>query len=300
MELRHLRYFLAVVEYGTVTAAAEHLRVAQPAISRQLHALERNLGVELFTRKGPRLSVTYAGTEILKVASDLVARADRVEMVARQLSEGEIPQISIAAADTTISEIVAPFVATLTSSDVFVTVKQVESDKVHEAVRDTCDLGISASRPPSCGLDWHPLTSVPLRAYVAQTHRWARERYKEISVGELLREDLVLPIQSDPTRTALDDAVAAEARRYRSFENVPSPRLAQALAASGRGVGVATDLPRFDAYPVFIVSSTGEPVCLPIHTCWNPEHYAVASVREFVSRLEVFARTEVRDAAWRT
>ncbi|MET3919747.1 LysR family transcriptional regulator [Arthrobacter sp. UYEF20] len=300
MEIRHLRYFLSVVEHGTVTSAAEHLRVAQPAISRQLQALERELGVELFARKGPRLSLTNAGTEMLHVASDLVTRADRVEMLARQIAKGSLSRISIAAADTTITEIVAPFVASLDGGDAFVTVKPAAPDRVHDAVRDNCDLGISATRPPSNGLDWRTLTNVPLRAYTSPTHPWATQRLATISVGDLLREDLVLPVQNDPTRTALDDAVNAEDLRYDSFEQVPSPRLVQALAASGRGVGVATDLPRFGAYPALITSSTGQPVCLQIHACWDPKHYAAASIKEFVSRLEVFADTHVRDAAWRT
>lgn len=299
MEIRHLRYFLSVVEHGTVTSAAEHLHVAQPAISRQLQALERDLGVDLFTRKGPRLSLTNAGTEMLHVASDLVRRADRVEMLAKQMAKGTLSRISIAAADTTISEIVAPFVASLGRGDAFVTVKPVDPDRIHEAVRDNCDLGISASRPPSDSLDARTLTSVPLRAYTSQTHPWATERRAMIAVGDLLREDLVLPVQDNPTRTALDDAVSAESLRYGSFEQVPSPRLVQALAASGRGVGVATDLPRFGAYSAFITSSAGQPVRLQIHACWDPEHYAVASIKEFVSRLEVFADTHVRDVAWR-
>jgi LysR family transcriptional regulator, benzoate and cis,cis-muconate-responsive activator of ben and cat genes len=71
MELRHLRYFLAVIEHGTVTAAASQLHIAQPAISRQLQALERELGVALFTRRGPRLVLTHAGIEMLCIRTSL-------------------------------------------------------------------------------------------------------------------------------------------------------------------------------------------------------------------------------------
>ena len=52
MELRTLRYVLAIVDHGSVTAAARHVHVAQPAISRQVQALEAELGVELFVRDG--------------------------------------------------------------------------------------------------------------------------------------------------------------------------------------------------------------------------------------------------------
>jgi DNA-binding transcriptional LysR family regulator len=298
MEIRHIRYFLAVVELGTITAAAERLRVAQPAISRQLQNLERELGVVLFDRHGPRLTLTHAGSEMVRVASDLITRADRVEMVAKSLGKGSLSRISIAAADTTISEMVAPFTATLGPDDTFVTVETVESDRVHDYVRENFDLGLSATPPPSAGLRWLPLTTVPLRAYVSQLHPWAVDNRRTVTVEELLREDLVLPTETDPTRIILDEAVIAESRSYRAFEQVPSALLAQALAASGRGVGVVTDLPRYGAYPLFVVGDSGEPVCLSIHACWDPEHYAAASIETFVSRLQAFSETEVRDAAW--
>ena len=300
MEIRHLRYFLAVVEHGTVTKAAEYLHVAQPAISRQLQALERELGVDLFTRKGPRLTLSYAGAQMLPVATDLVTRADRVDMAAKQMAKGALTRIVIAAADTTITEIVAPFAATRTAHDPFISVRLVDSDHVHGAVRDNCDLGISAANPPSSDLEWRPLTSVPLRAYTSPQHPWAAQRRTTIAINELLHEDLVLPFQIDPTRTALDDAVTAAGLRYGPYEQVPSPYLALALAASGRGISVVTDLPRFDAYPVIVTDSAGDPVCLPIHACWDPEHYAAASIKAFVAHLADFSGTHVRDAAWRT
>jgi DNA-binding transcriptional LysR family regulator len=298
MELRHLRYFLAVIEHGTVTAAATQLHVAQPAISRQLQTLERELGVALFSRRGPRLVLTHAGTEMQRIANDLVTRSDRVEMAARQIGQGRLARISIAAADTTISEVVAPFVATMTTNDPFVTVSMVESAQIHDDVRDRCDLGISATRPPSNGLNFRSLTSVPLRGYVAPTHRWAREKRSTVAIEELVDEDLILPVPSDPTRTVLDDAVVVAAKQFRSFDEVPSPRLAQALAAAGRGVGVATDLPRFGVHPLLIHGSDGKAVTLTIHACWDSNHYAEASISRLVDRLEIFSNTLIHDAAW--
>ena len=149
MEPRHIRYFLAVVEHGTITAASEHLRVAQPALSRQLSALERRLAVRLFTRRGPRLTLTQAGVEFVKIGADIIRRLDRAEVATRQLAEGFISELSIAAASTTITEIVAPFVASLTTADPFVTARQVHSAGIHQAVRDGADIGISATRPPT-------------------------------------------------------------------------------------------------------------------------------------------------------
>ena len=59
MELRHVRYFLAVVDAGSVTAASPVVHVTQPSLSRQLRLFERGLGLTLFTRTGGRLAAFF-------------------------------------------------------------------------------------------------------------------------------------------------------------------------------------------------------------------------------------------------
>ena len=65
MDLRHARTFVTVADLGTVSAAARQLRVAQPALSRQIRDLERELGFDLFDRVGRRLLLTSAGEQLL-------------------------------------------------------------------------------------------------------------------------------------------------------------------------------------------------------------------------------------------
>jgi len=65
MDLRHLRTFVAVAEFGTVSKAALHLHTAQPALSRQISDLEQELGLTLFDRVGRRLFLTGAGEQLL-------------------------------------------------------------------------------------------------------------------------------------------------------------------------------------------------------------------------------------------
>ena len=62
MDLRHARTFVAVAELGTVSKAAQQLRIAQPALSRQINHLERELGLKLFDRVGRRLMMTGEGS----------------------------------------------------------------------------------------------------------------------------------------------------------------------------------------------------------------------------------------------
>lgn len=295
MELRHLRYFLAVAEHGTVTAAAARLRVAQPAISRQLQRLEHDLGVSLFARYGPRLVLTDAGRRMLDIASDIVARADRATMVAQQIAQGHLTRVSVAAANTTIEYVLAPFVATLGAHDPFISVVEVPSEAVHDAVFGGHDLGLAATAPPASRLAWTHLTSVPLRAYVSTECAWATR--PTISLGELSRATLLLPTRADPTRLVFDEAVNRAGLRYRDYEEVESPPLRQALATAGRGVAVVTDLERFGARPLLVLDHLGDPVLLSIHACWNPAHYAARSLATLAEQMGRFADTVVRQAA---
>jgi DNA-binding transcriptional LysR family regulator len=65
MDLRHARTFVTVADLGTISKAAQHLHVAQPALSRQISDLEQELGIELFDRVGHRLMLTGEGKQLL-------------------------------------------------------------------------------------------------------------------------------------------------------------------------------------------------------------------------------------------
>src|ERR1700709_640112 len=76
MELRHLRYFAAIAEEGSFTAAAERLWVAQPGLSTQIRRLETELGVRLFERHTRGVTLTPAGALFLERARVALAAAD--------------------------------------------------------------------------------------------------------------------------------------------------------------------------------------------------------------------------------
>lgn len=95
MELRHLRYFIAVAETENVTRAASALRVSQPSLSRQIRDLEDELGVELFER-GPRtLVLTETGRAFLDEARAVMRRLDRAVEVVRESAEGGCGEIHV-------------------------------------------------------------------------------------------------------------------------------------------------------------------------------------------------------------
>src|SRR5258707_3949063 len=88
VELRHLRYFAAIAEEGSFTAAAERLWVAQPGLSTQIRRLEAELGVRLFERHARGVTLTPAGTLFLERARVALAAADAAAATGLDLQAG--------------------------------------------------------------------------------------------------------------------------------------------------------------------------------------------------------------------
>lgn len=95
MELRHLRYFIAVAETGSLSRAAEKLFIAQPPLSVQIRQLEEELGQPLFTRHPKGVRLTAAGQALLPEARYLLDRAARAVEVVRQAGTGPSGNLSV-------------------------------------------------------------------------------------------------------------------------------------------------------------------------------------------------------------
>ena len=95
MELRHLRYFIAVAEEGHITRAAERLGMQQPPLSQQIRALERELGVQLFRRKPRGVELTDAGRALLDDARAILAHIDHAFATTRRTARGEQGRIAV-------------------------------------------------------------------------------------------------------------------------------------------------------------------------------------------------------------
>jgi DNA-binding transcriptional LysR family regulator len=95
MELRHLRYFIAVAEERHVTRAAERLGMQQPPLSQQIRALERELDVQLFRRKPRGVELTDAGCALLADARAIMSHIDHAFATTRRTARGEQGKISL-------------------------------------------------------------------------------------------------------------------------------------------------------------------------------------------------------------
>jgi LysR family hca operon transcriptional activator len=114
VELRHLRYFIAVAEELSFTRAAARLHTAQPSLSQQIRQLEKDIGVKLLDRSRHHVALTNAGRIFLQQARDILGRVDHASRLARQASEGQAGDLSVGtfpSADVRILPALRPLVA---------------------------------------------------------------------------------------------------------------------------------------------------------------------------------------------
>src|SRR6266851_9109542 len=109
LNLRHLRAFATIADMGGFGRAATRLHLSQPALSRQIHALEADLGVVLFDRIGRRVQLTSEGEDLLRRSRRLMAEAESLGERARELKSGETGILRVAATPQVIENLLAPF-----------------------------------------------------------------------------------------------------------------------------------------------------------------------------------------------
>lgn len=294
LELRVLRHVLAIAAAGSVNAAATALGMAQPALSRQLAAFEREVGFRLFDRGPGGIRLTAAGTRFLPMARELVARADAVETAARSFADGVPELLHVVAPATTVSDVIAPFVAAAGPAGPMVTASEELPAAVFTALaRGEADLAIS-SGPPPAEFATRLLFRFPVWAYVPSSHRWARRRPASVAIAELAGEPLIVLGIEHGTRRLLEQAMEHEGLAYHRAFETDAPQIAQALAASARGVAVVSDDPRYGLRPLVIVGPVG-PLRISLHAAWDPAHYAAASIDRWVAALAAYSVSRYGD-----
>src|SRR5258708_7533848 len=101
MELRHLRYFVAVAEEGHITRAAARLGIQQPPLSQQIRALEPELDVRLFHRRPRGMELTEAGRTLLDHARAVLAHVDQAVATTQRTARGEQGRVAVGFTNST-------------------------------------------------------------------------------------------------------------------------------------------------------------------------------------------------------
>lgn len=285
MELRVVRYFLAVVDEGSVTRAAAAVRVAQPSLSRQLRQLEDTLGTPLFVRGRGRMRLSPAGRQFLPYARDLVGRAESAVAAMREPLESRSVNLTVVSHHTTVADVIAPFLTTLGPEALKVTVHVASSAAVFRSVLSgDADLGVAMGPPPG-ELESRAIGTFSVWAQVPAGHAWADRAH--VAIEELVTERLVLLTPEHGTRRLFDQAVNDAGLKYRMVAEAVVSEVVQALAAGSLGVAVVSDDERYGLHGMAI-ETAGHDLRFELYAAWDPTHFAAATIADWAERLAGF------------
>jgi len=210
MELRHLRYFVALAETLSFTRAAERVHVTQSTLSHQIRQLEEEVGQRLFDRIGKKVVTTEAGELFLGHASRALKEVDSGLAMLKPGGGGLTGQVRIGATHTfnigLIPECVALFLAR--HPTVRVRVEELSADQIGAKLHaGELDIGVAYRPNGPTDLWFEPLYNEEMVLVVSEAHPLAGR--KRIRMVELHRQRLVLMPDYFATRTLLDECFKA-------------------------------------------------------------------------------------------
>ncbi len=280
MELRHLRYFATVAELLNFTQAAKRLRVAQPALSRQIRDLEAELGAPLLER-GPRfVKLTEAGIIFLPEAKAVLLRADAAVQAVRAVIRGERGQIHVGYAPSPTVELLpcALHAFQNLAPGVRVTLHDLSSEEMLTGLNsgklDLC-LMVKPSAKALRGLKFELLREYP--TCVAMSPRHPLAKFKNVSLEQLARQPLLAYSRADypEYHVMLDEVFRLSTIKPRVVEEHDSASGLIAATEIGRGVALV---------PACFAHFTGGRIKLrPLHPAVAPLPVGAAHVAGKIS-----------------
>jgi DNA-binding transcriptional LysR family regulator len=245
MELRHLRYFIAVAEEGHITRAAERLDMQQPPLSAQIAALERELEVKLFRRKARGVELTDAGRAFLEGARAMLAHLDRSCEKTRRIARGDEGRISVGVTPTCMYH---PFVPQAVRAfreaypNVVLRLQESRSVDLYQQLADERIDAAFVRIPPSdpTGVALDALLEEPMVVALPNGHPLAqRKEDATITLQELASETFIIyGSQHDPGIHAIAFR-AFQAAGFNPVVGQQAPHLASTLNLVAVGLGVS-------------------------------------------------------------
>ncbi|WP_405118228.1 LysR family transcriptional regulator [Pseudomonas leptonychotis] len=193
MELRHLRYFLAVAEESNFTRAAARLHIEQSPLSRAIKELESELCIQLFERNSRGAQLTWAGSVFLNSAKRILAALEQARMDMRGVVLGFRGTLRIAVSDGIAPKRLADLLARCRQEEPELSIRLFEvsyAQQVKGLLERHYDLGFARIDAASSGLHAQPVWSDPLVAAMPARHPLLSHR--DIPLQELVRYPLIL------------------------------------------------------------------------------------------------------------
>ena len=295
MKLQHMKTFVTVAEERTVSKAALRLRIAQPALSRQISDFEEELGLRLFDRVRRRLVLTGEGERLLVDCRSILSAADALGDRAHLLSRADAGVLKVAY--TMLDEVFATFLYRY--AERFPNVKIDLSDTVGPVdqfarlASGELHLGIGSLR--SLQAENHEFESFPLPSieFLAVGHAsLPLGSAGNIEVADLARFPLLLLASSFQVRKSFDDACRLAGLKPQIFMESRLSHTLLALAEAGHGVAIGPSTLPIHRYRLRVARLVhqGEPLEETLTVLWNSRRSLPRYARGFCEMLDAYMR----------
>jgi LysR family transcriptional regulator, nitrogen assimilation regulatory protein len=236
MDFRQLRTFTCVAELGSLSKASDTLRIAQPALSRQIKLLEHELRAELFRRNGRGMVLTDAGRLLLARTSGIVRQVDQIRDDIQSAQGPPSGRVVLGLVPTVSCVLSARFARRCVESFPGISLRIVESYSGHLVEwlhRGEMDISIIYGRTADLHLDAQPLGRDQIVA--VGPRGCGLSRRKQVEIGWLLRQRLVLPSHSHGLRALIEHAAALKKIKLDVQLEADSFRVLTSLVEEGLG-----------------------------------------------------------------
>jgi len=197
MELRQLRYFVAVAEEGNINRAAQKIFLTQPALSRQIKALEEEIGLCLLERQARSIRLTPAGEALMNEARELLRQAEQLPDRVRAASRGV--RLRVGYAPSLASGMLSVAVGSFTQvhPNAAVELFDLSTQEMLAGLESGgLEVVVTVCRQEATrGIAWTPLTHAPWQLATARTHPLARK--KQVAPGDVASERLLVFCRRD-------------------------------------------------------------------------------------------------------
>jgi DNA-binding transcriptional LysR family regulator len=294
MLFKHLRTFVTVVEQGTVSKAALHLRIAQPALSRHIGELERELGLKLFDRVGRHLLLTGEGAQLLGDCRGLLGQVSSLSERARQMQGGDQGELTVAASTMQIETALSTFLNAYAQRYPKVEVRLVEA--VGDKTLDMLDRGeihiglaaVQAEQLEGRGFGFFAAPPLPLHAVWHSKYQLARGT--SIEIRHLAPHRLLLLDSGFFARKTFDAACRLSGIKPKVGIESQAPHTILALAEAGHGVAILPSTVRLQRYEIrsSLIVYERHPLSIPLVVTWDQRRAQPQFAKDFCALLAAY------------
>lgn len=239
MDIKSLRLFLGILKHGSITKAAEHLYIAQPALGVHLRKLEEELGAQLVERHSRGVTPTEAGALLAEHAEILLRQFARAKQELMDYSKDARGRVAIGLTSSTLQAMSADILAAMTERypEIQNTLTESLSDTLVDMLRDNrIDIALTYSQVDCEDVHFEPLATVPI--YFAYPASELGQRGPSIPLSEVLDHPLILPSEGYAFRTIVQEAAARIGKPVKVAVEMDSAAPARDLVSAGYGYAV--------------------------------------------------------------